>query len=307
MTAYTAETLDLSRLSAAELVAVDFEATLAARIAYLKTLWTALRASDPTLPDFDTLMLESEPATVLNEEFTYSETLIRQAINDAAKQVRLAQAAGDALEHLTATYHGTQRQLVKAATETTPAIWESDEALRARAQIAPEALADFGLTPGGYVYKVRTAFADRIAHVYPINRGAGRVELRVLGNSGDGTVDVATLTAIAAAFGIEEGVQSTDVLTVLAAEIVPVILDVTLVFRRGPDAAALIAAARTGLAAYAETIHKIGATVYREAIASAAHVGPVLTVRVNGPADDIAGAPEKAPFVTAIAIGTEII
>lgn len=302
MTQYTAESLDLSRLSPSPLVTVDFEATLATRLASFRAMWDALRLRNPALPAFDTLMLESEPAVIQNQEFSYAETLILQQINDAAKQLRLAQAGGDNLEHLTATYHRTQRQLIVAATNDTPALYETDVELRGRAQLAPEALSDLGLTPGGCVYKVRTAFADRIKHAFPINRGAGRVELRVLGRAGDGAVPPATIAEIHAAFSIEQGQQSTDVLTVLSAEIVPVVLDVTPVLMRGPDVAAVQAEMRAGLTAYAAGIHKINATVFREAVSSAAHAGAVATVRVNTPAADLVGAPERAPYVTSIIV-----
>ena len=210
------------------------------------------------------------------------------------------------LDHLTTTYHRTSRKVLRPATETMPELQEGNEDLRSRAQLAPEALADMGLTPGGYVYKVRTAFADRIKHVFPIHRGGGRVELRVLGRDGDGTVPGPLLAEIADAFRIEEGSQSTDVLTVLSAEIVPVVWDVTLVMWRGPDRGAIEAEAATALAAAAAKLHRINATHYRLAIGATAKVGPVLTVRINSPTEDVLGRPEAAPYVTAINVSTEV-
>lgn len=303
----TAETLDLSTLQAAPLVVVDTVAILAARKALFMALWEAARAQDPTLPTIDTLMLEHEPAVIINKECTLAEANILQAMNDSAKKLRLAESFGDHLDHLAVTYHRTSRKELRPATDSLPALMEGDEELRDRAQLAPEALADLGLTAGGYVYKVRTAFAERIKHVYPIHRGDGRVELRLLGRDGDGSVSGATLVDVAAAFRIEEGSQSTDVLTVLSAEIVPVIWDVTLVMRRGPDRATVESQAVAGLQALAASLHRIDATHYREAISTAAHVGPVITVRVNSPSEDVIGRPEAAPYVTAITVATEIL
>lgn len=301
------ETLDLSLLDPAPLVEVDFEATLAARKALLQSLWDAARQKNPSLPELDTLMLESETGAILNEEFTFVETLILQAINDAGKGLRLAQANGAKLDHLATTYHRTSRKIVREATSTSPALFEGEEEYRERAQLAPEALANFGLTPGGYVYLIRTAFADRISHVYPINRGNGRVEIRVLAREGDGVVDGNTLAEIARAFSVEDGSQSTDVLSVLSAEVEPTVWDVTLILRRGPDRASVVAQALAGLSALAASLRRINATQYREAIASAAHVGPVVTVRVNSPANDISGRPEAAPFIAAINVHAELL
>lgn len=306
MTLYSAETLDLSRIDPAPLVAVDYESTLAARLALLLEIWDEHRAKNPALPAIDTTMLESEPVVIENEAFAFAETLILQMINDAAKQLRLAQASGAALEHLTTTFHRTQRQMLVPATAQTPAIYESDDALRLRAQMEPESLAEFGLTPGGYVYRVKTAFADRIKDVRPINRGDGRIELRVLGRDSDGTVPPATIAEIAAAFRPEDASQSTDVLTVLSAEIDHQDWTVTQVIRRGPDAAAVAAAGKAQLELLAADLHRIGADVFREALSTAGHVGPVITVRVDSPVADRDGRAEVAPYVDSITVLSEV-
>ncbi|MBD8556907.1 baseplate J/gp47 family protein [Rhizobium sp. CFBP 8762] len=305
--AFVSDTLDLSRLGAAELVGVNFEATLAARLILLQQFWNAAREKNPDLPAFNVAMLESDPAIILNEEFAYSETLILQMINDAAKGLRLAQATGANLDHLATTYHRTQRRVIVAATERTAAQMETDEALRSRAQLAPEALADMGLTPGGYVYRIRTAFAQEIKHAWPIHRGAGRVEVRLLGRSGDGMIGPDLIAEIVAAFSAEDGQQSTDVVTFLPAEIDAQDWTVTLVVPKGPDLSVVRAQAERGLWALADSLHRIHAAVFREAISAAAHVGPVITVRVNAPVTDRPARPETVPHVRSITVETEVV
>lgn len=304
---YSADNLDLSTLPASPLVTVDREAIIAARKALFADLWAQARVANPTLPAFDTLNLEYEPMTIANEGFANSEALILDAINGAGKKLRLKDAYGSFLDHIAVTYHRTQRQIIRAATDSAAAIYESDADYKARAQLAPEALADMGLTAGGYIYKIRTAFADRIKHVYPINRGNGRVELRLLGRTGDGTVPPETIAEIAAVFQIEEGQQSTDVLTLLSADVEQVTWDVTLKVKRGPDPATVQALAQTQLQALADSLHRINETQYREAISSAAHVAPVITAVVNDPVADRLKAPEKAYYVSAITLRTEVI
>lgn len=309
MTNYTAETLDFSRLDAPSLVTVDAEAHLATMLAKFVEFWDAFRALDPTLPVFDTTMIESDPAVILHQAWTFGDMLLRQEINDAANSLRLPFAVGADLDLLAGTFHRTQRREIVPANELTgaPAIYESNEEYRARAQLAPEALADMGLTPGGYIFRVRTQFADRISHVFPINRGNGRVELRVLGRDGDGTVSPALLAEIIAAFQIEEGSQSTDVLTVLPAEIVRITPSVTLMLPRGPDRSRVEAAAATGITALGASLRRINAPVFREAISSAAHVGPVVTVRVNDPSIDMPARPEVVPIFEAPIVTSEVL
>lgn len=299
MTGYTAETLDLSRLPAPSLVDATYATILQARLDHLAALWATRQAIDPTLRDIE-LLIKSSTEVLLTEEYATGDMLLRQAINDAANALRLAKAVGGDLEHLTATYHRTTRKLIAS----TPAgdLYESDDELRSRAQLAPEALAEMGLTPGGYVYKIRTAFADRIKHVFPINRGAGRVELRVLGRDGDGTVPPALIAEIIAAFQIEEGSQTTDVLTILSADVQRVSADVTLFLPPGPDPDAVKAQAAANLAALGTALHRINAPVYREALSTAAHVGSAITVRVNAPSTDLLRAPEVAPYLASDAI-----
>ena len=301
---YSAETLDLSRLPAPTIADTNFEARRADLLAKFQALWAAARALNPALPEYDVAMLETDAPVILTEEFAYGDVLLRQSVNEAANSLRLAKAVGGDLDHVAATFHRTQRKIIVPADPIagTAAVYESDDDLRSRAQLAPEALADMGLTPGGYVYKVRTAFADRIKHVFPINRGAGRVELRVLGRDGDGFVPPALLTEIIEAFRIEEGSQTTDVLTVLSAEVPHVVADVTLFLPPGPDPETVKAQARTNLLALGAALHRINAPFYREAVSTAAHVGPVITVRVKTPALDLLRRPEVAPYLAADAI-----
>ncbi len=306
MSAFTAQTLDLSRLPAPSLVDADYAARLAARLAHLAQVWAEHRALVPTFREPE-LTIASSTEVILSEDYAFGDMLLRQAVNDAAGGLRLATASGADLDHLAATYHRTLRATLVPADPVTgaAAVMEGDDALRERAQLAPEGLAAFGLTPGGYLAAVRGAFAPSIKHVVAIHRGAGRVELRVLGRAGDGTVAPATIAAIAAAFRGEDGSQTTDVLTVLPAEIRPVAADLTLVLPKGPDPEAVKVGARSRLAALGASLHRLGAPVFREALASAAHVGPAITVRVNAPAADWPGAPEVAPYLAASAIALD--
>ncbi|RLQ88917.1 baseplate J/gp47 family protein [Notoacmeibacter ruber] len=293
----SADTLDLSRLDAAPLVATDFSETLATRLAAFAALYEQVQTANPGLPPLDTLTIPTEPVHILNRHFAAAEMLIASKINAAAGQLRLASAAGPALDHLAATYHRTTRL---------PG--ESDEELRGRAQLAPEALAEMGMTPGGYIYKIRTAFGDRIKDVRPINRGDGHVELRLLGRTGSGAVDSETLAAIIRAFQPDEAEQSTDIVSVLSANIITPSVDLVLVAPRGPDPAALIEAARRSVATYAAGLHRIGSALYVQALGAAAHVAPVTTVRVRSPLADLVIRPEQAVYLApdAVSISVEV-
>ncbi len=312
MTIYSAETLDLSRLQALQLVDANFERLFAAHKAGFVARWEAERLRDPTLPAYDVQVLETDPIVMAARENSYRRLLDLQALNDAARRLTLAHADGEALAHLAATYHRTQRAIIQPATTDTAAVYESDDELRARAQLAPEALADLGLTAGGYIYFVRTAFAASIKDARPIRRGGGGVELRLLGRGGNGAVASDILAEVIRAFQPEGMTQSTDILSVFSAEIETLSASLTLLIPRGPDPSSVTAAAQESVNAYRAGVHRIGATVYAEAIANAAHVGSVIAVRVNSPAIDdqgrlFAGRPEAAPYFDEVAIDTEVV
>ncbi|UGA38914.1 baseplate J/gp47 family protein [Chromobacterium haemolyticum] len=108
------------------------------------------------------LQLDSEPLTMLLQEFAYNELLQRQRINEAARASLLAYAAGADLDNRAADY-GVQRLLLQPANPDavppTPAEWEDDAALRRRCQMALEGLSVAG-SRGAYLFHTLSASAD---------------------------------------------------------------------------------------------------------------------------------------------------
>ena len=119
--------------------ALDFERILEER----KARYIALFAQDEQSAVAKALALESEPLTILLQENSEREVILRQRVNEAARAVLLAFAQKADLEHIAAEY-GVRRLVIKPAdTSTIPptdAIYESDDALRERAQMAWEGL-----------------------------------------------------------------------------------------------------------------------------------------------------------------------
>lgn len=310
MTLATAETLDMSRLGAPTLAEVNFEATRARLLTEFLRLWAQARALDPTLPDYDVQTLETDPAVILTEEFAFGDTLLRQAINDAANALRLATASNADLDHIAKTYHNTQRLLLDTgdltATPPRDPIYEGDDEYRLRAQLAPEAYPLYGITPGGYSYRIRKLYGDQVKGVRALRRGGGRLDLILLGRSGSGVVAPTLIGDLQAMFDGDAGSQSTDIVTVFPATIVETSVRVVLGVPRGPDTVPVIAAARAAIAQLGADRHVIGETLHRQAIGAVAKVGPVRFVRVETPLADVVGGDAGAPFITAIEVTAEI-
>lgn len=309
MTLYTADTLDLSRIAAPALADVDYEASRARLLVEFVRLWQEAMAKDPSLPLYDVQTLETDPAVILTEEFAYGDTLLRQAINDAANALRLAKATGADLDHIAQSYFNTGRLVLDPGDATANPvrlpIYESDEAYRARAQLAPEAYPLYGLTPGGYVYRVKKLFGDAIKDVRTIRRGGGRLDIVLLARAGDGTVPQTMIGDLQALYEREDASACTDIPTVVAASIVATPVRIVLGLPSGPDAAPVIAEATRAVATLAAERHKIGETLHVQALGAVAKVGGARYARVEMPAGDVSGGAAGAPYVSSIQILTE--
>ncbi|MGR7970593.1 baseplate assembly protein, partial [Escherichia coli] len=148
--------IDLNQLPAPDVVEeLDFESILAERKATLISLYP----EDQQEAVARTLTLESEPLVKLLEENAYRELIWRQRVNEAARAVMLACAAGNDLDVIGANYNTTRLTITPADDSTippTPAVMESDTDYRLRIQQAFEGLSVAG-SVGAYQYHGRSA------------------------------------------------------------------------------------------------------------------------------------------------------
>ncbi len=132
--------IDLNQLPAPDVVEeLDFETILAERKATLISLYP----EDQQEAVARTLTLESEPLVKLLEENAYRELIWRQRVNEAARAVMLACAAGNDLDVIGANYNTTRLTITPADDSTippTPAVMESDTDYRLRIQQSFEGL-----------------------------------------------------------------------------------------------------------------------------------------------------------------------
>lgn len=137
---------DLSGLPDLPLVEPDFEQTLAERMADFKA-----RAQAEGF-EYDVGGLESDPIKIDQEVSADREISIQAEINDQTRANMLAASWGPYLDHIAATPpYSLSRLIVTPATETEPAVLESDDDFKARIALAPEALSGAG-PEGAYVF-----------------------------------------------------------------------------------------------------------------------------------------------------------
>jgi phage-related baseplate assembly protein len=265
--------IDLSQLPPPTAVeTLSFEAIRAALLADLSAIYPSYSA-----------LLESDPAVAVLEVAAYRELLIRQRVNDASAAVMLAYATGSDLDNLGALL-GTARLS-----------GETDERLRLRIQLAPEAFSTAG-SIGAYRYHALTA-SSAIRDVGVSQPRPGQVLVSLLSYDPDGVVSHETIKAVADRLNAEEIRPLTDVVLVRQAVLLPYDVEAALVLYDGPDATTVEAAARTALAAYAESVFRVGYDVAISGIIGALHQSGVQRVELSTPADDVAISDAQAAYL----------
>lgn len=251
-----------------------FEVYLARDRADLQARWTARRATRPELPAFDTILLESDPSSVVLEVGSYRELVLRARINDQVRQLTLAGALGPALDHIGVTYYRTPRL---------PG--EMDEVYRQRLAIAPESWSTAGPV-GAYVFWALSASADvRDVAVYSEDEGVTlspriRVVLLPKPDLSPARID-AMVAAVRERLSRRDIRPAGDLVTVELAAPLPFDLTVSLRLRSGVSAQVVADAARQRLQRFAAGLLRY---------AGEGETGPVWLIGRTFPVETLAGA-----------------
>ncbi len=310
--------IDLSSLPAPDVIEpLDYESILAD----IKADYASRN------PEFGASTLESDPIVKLQETAAYRELLVRQRANDAARQRMLAFATGTNLDHEAARV-GVQRLLLDAGDpEAVPPVaptYESDDDLRLRAQLAPEAMSTAG-GEASYIFNALTAgetpatvevaspAAGMVIVTYTFDpdgvAGAvkdasvqspepGTVLVTILGRTGDGSVDSETIDAVTARLSGKYVRPLCEDAPVQGATISSYTVTAELEIYDGPDKAVVLAAAGASLQATADKRHALGENVTADVLDAALHVPGVRKVNLID-WEDVICDDAHAPYMTA--------
>lgn len=291
---YAPTAVDLSRLPSPDIVeALSFEAILSAMKADLVERW----------PDFDLASLEGTPAALILEACAYRELLLRERVNDAAKALLIASATGGDLDQL-AAFFGVARMVITPAQGSTPAVMESDDSLRRRVQLAPEAFS-MGGPRGAYIFH-GLSIDSSVHDCWAWQTQPGRVEVVLAAAPGE-TVSDDVIAKLVDLFAFEEKTPLTDSVSVKRADDLPYDVVATLRLSRGPDPETVKAEAETALRAYAAERDRIAWEVYTVGIDAALKVGGVETVIRTSPASDVIVSDSQIARLGTVSITVEVV
>lgn len=230
--------------------------------------------------------LPSDPLVKLLEVCAYREVLLRQRVNEAAKQTMLAYATGTNLQHLSALW-GVSKQ-----------DGESDDRLRSRTQLALEGFSTAGAI-GAYVYHSLAA-DSRVKDVAVSSPSPGQVLVSILSSVGDGLASSDLLSAVSSHLNNEDVRPLTDQVIVQSAQIVPYSVQATLIFYPGPDAATVRQSAERALQAYVLEHHAMGHDITLSGIYAALHQPGVQNVSLSSPAQSVVCSTHQAAYCSSI-------
>jgi len=289
--AFTA--VDLSQLPAPDVIAeISFEDILASALADL-----ASRA-----PEFDALV-ESDPTMKALQVASYVALLTRQRINEAARAVMLAYAAGADLDQIGANFSVARLTLDPgdaAAVPPVPAIYESDTDLRRRVQLSPEAYTVAG-SAASYVFHALGADPE-VRDAEAVSPAPGVVTIYVLSRVGSGAAGVDLIDAVAAVLSADTVRPMTDSVVVQSASVTEYQITAALTVYPGPDAEIIRATSQAAALAYAAAQHRLGYDVTLSGIYAALHQAGVQNVALASPVAGIVMGDGEAAFCTAVTV-----
>lgn len=287
--------VDFSQLTPPQMIEVlDYEAILTDRKEAL------IARYDSTQQDNIRAILnrESEPLTKYLQENAYRELVLRNRINAEALATLLAYATGTDLDAVAANYD-VKRLIVSQATNTSAAIYESDEDLRTRTQMKFDSISTAGPENS---YKYHAFSADgRVADVSVTSPNPAYVTVTILQKDADKNIASDELIqAVKNSLDPEDVRPIGDRVTVQAASIVEYGIDADIYIGKDPEGATLLQQAQNNAQAYASKQKRLGRSIYLSEIYAQLHVSGVSHVVLNDPKNDVVLTAEQASFCTSI-------
>lgn len=288
--------IDLSRVPApAAIAALDYETLLAEGIVRFLAQWNIERAANPLLPVYDVDNLETDPAVILLQAWSYLRLLDRQRVNDAVKAVLAPFAKGTDLDNVVARVNITRAE------------GENDAALLRRYLLRFDTPAAGSVD--GFLFHAFTAWPtmlDAVVIGREVHGRRGDTDIVIIGPAGR-LPTTQEITAVRAAVSASHVKPEAVAVTVLPATRVTYQVSLVIDVPRGPDAEAVRLEALARVKAATDSRTLIGAEVPVDLIAGAAYGANIVRVRRLAPAADIAPDPYSIPVCDSIGITVEVI
>jgi phage-related baseplate assembly protein len=221
------------------------------------------------------LALTQSPTNVVLGAEAYGEMLVRARVNAAARAVMLAFAKGADLDNL-AAFFGVER-----------AIGETDDSLRRRAQLAPEAFTTAG-SEGAYIFQALSADPAVIRDATAVKvDDKGRVRICVMANGTNPVPTTATILKVRDRLNSKGIKPLTDVISVVPVKVLKQQIVANVSLYPGPDSGLVMNDIGIALNKVRANVSLIGRDLTRSAIISALNQEGVQSVELISPAENV--------------------
>lgn len=236
------------------------------------------------------LNLEQSPTNVILSAEAYGEMLVRARVNAAARAVMLAFSKGADLDNL-AAFFGVER-----------ATGETDDSLRRRAQLGPEAFTTAG-SEGAYIFQALTADPVVIRDVTAVKvDDRGRVRICVMAAGADPVPTNDTILKVRDRLNSKGIRPLTDVISVVPVKVIRTNIVANLSLYPGPDASLIMADVAKALTKVRANVSLIGRDLTRSAIISALNQEGVQSVDLISPAENVAADTDQCVLIESAAV-----
>jgi len=251
------------------------------------------------------LRLEQSPTNVILGAEAYGEMLVRARINAAARAVMLAFSTGTDLDNL-AAFFGVERMRTLGNPNAIPVVpdtLESDDSLRRRAQMGPEAFTTSG-SEGAYIFQALSAHIGvRDVTAVKINdKGGVKITVMALGSNPVPSQEV--LLAVAERLNRKNIKPLTAVMTVGPVKVLHTNIVANLSLYPGPDSALVMADVGKALTRVRDRLTLIGRDLTRSSIISALNQEGVQSVDLVSPPANISAISDQCVVIDSAAINT---
>jgi phage-related baseplate assembly protein len=221
------------------------------------------------------LTLTQSPTNVVLGAEAYGEMLVRARVNAAARAVMLAFAKGADLDNL-AAFFGVER-----------ATGETDDSLRRRAQLAPEAFTTAG-SEGAYIFQALSADPAVIRDATAVKvDDKGRVRICVMANGTNPVPTTATILKVRDRLNSKGIKPLTDVISVVPVKVLKQQIVANVSLYPGPDSGLVMNDIGIALNKVRANVSLIGRDLTRSAIISALNQEGVQSVELISPAENV--------------------
>lgn len=219
--------------------------------------------------------LEQSPTNVILEPQAYGELLVRARVNAAARAVMLAFSKGADLDNL-AAFFGVER-----------ATGETDDSLRRRAQLAPEAFTTAG-SEGAYIFQALTADPAVIRDATAVKvDDKGRVRICVMAKGTNPVPTTETILKVRDRLNSKGIKPLTDVISVVPVKVLKQQIIANISLYPGPDSGLVMNDIGNALNKVRANVSLIGRDLTRSAIISALNQEGVQSVDLISPAENV--------------------